>query len=187
MIPMKLWFTYLFKYNKEEKKQCKAYFKMMRAYKKKLVKFAKGFEPWEMTAELLDGLNIMINWTKDYFEQDYNVEQDKESKTNQFDKIIGSLRECCRNLNLIIEDKWYEPYFKLLKELRGKSELVETEVSKGVACAGAKSITVKYEHEETPEIRKALKLKEKECTKAKEKVELDLFVTIAKNYERWCY
>lgn len=178
-------FKYLFKYNKQEKKDYKAYCKMMKTNKKKLIKFAKEFGPWDANIEFITGIRLIAGWTQDYFTQDWNVWQDKEANENEFDKLTSSLSEIIRNADLILKDEFFDPYFALRNELLGKPEMVKT-IREESPCKGAMAITIKTPKEETPEIKKQLETKGQECVKAKERAELDLFMTLAKNYERYC-
>ena len=148
MIPIKVWFDYLFKYDKKKKKECKYYFKMYRKYKKQLKKDAKDFSPWDH-CYFIGTLSTMLHFYNDYYNQDYNVWQDKEDTRNAYSKIIKSLQECCRCVD-ILEDEYFS--------FRDTIQRLENESSEDY---------------------------DKRCLKEYKKVQLDLFTTIARNYERW--
>lgn len=148
MIPINVWFDYLFKYDSQKKKECKNYFKMYRKYKKQLKKDAKNFAPWDY-GFFMDTLSTMLYFYNDYYNQDYNVWQDKENACNQYDKLLESLKECCRCVDILQDD--YCSFRKTIQRLENEGD-------------------EDYD---------------KRCLKEYEKVQLDLFMTIARNYERW--
>ena len=105
MVSINVWFDYLFKYDKKKKKECKDYFKMYRKYKKQLKKDAKDFSPCDH-CYFIKTLSTMLHFYNDYYNQDYNVWQDKECSENQYDKLLKSLKECCRCVD-ILEDGYF--------------------------------------------------------------------------------
>lgn len=149
MIPINVWFTYLFKYDKKKKKECKDYFKMYNKYKKRLKKDAKNFSPWDYWY-FIRMMSTMLHFYNDYYNQDYNVFQCKEDNSiNQYSNILKSLKECCRCVD-ILEDEYF-PFRDTIQRLENES-------------------SEDYD---------------KRCLKEYEKVQLDLFMTIARNYESW--
>ena len=155
MLPINVWFDYLFKYDKKKKKECKDYFKMYRKYKKQLKQDAKDFSPWDH-GYFIDTLSTMLHFYNDYYNQDYNVWQCKEDTVinenftyTKYSDILKSLKECCRCVD-ILKDEYYA--------FRETIQKLDNETSEDY---------------------------DKRCLKEYEKVQLDLFMTIARNYESW--
>lgn len=174
MIPVKMWKKYL-KYTPEERKSCKKYYKMIKNYKKQLKKEAKEFVPWEPET-MISVLSVMLHYTRDYFAQDYNVWQDKSAAENNFEKTIASLNECCRcidELQNISPDDMIGHYV----EARLGTEFTTTTSDGHTMFDPSQDMT----KEETKELKAIYKQVEKD----RDRLKLDLFMTIAKNYERW--
>ena len=148
MLPIKVWFDYVFKYDKKKKKECKDYFKMYHKYKKQLKQDAKAFSPWDY-GYFIDTLSTMLYFYNDYYNQDYNVWQLKDDESNKYSDLLKSLKESCRCVD-ILQDEYYA-FRKTIQKL-------DNETSEDYA---------------------------KRCLKEYEKVQLDLFMTIARNYESW--
>lgn len=172
MIPVKLWYKYLFKYNKEQKEACKKYYKMMSYWNKELNRVTKNFRPWNSDA-LLDVLQVMLRYYKDYFVQDYNVHQSKED--TKYTRAVNSLTECCLRVEELLNEDPFEKMADYKKEIFGTPVREVHEDG---------SITLEYPNE-TAEKTKLVKDYIKSLNKEREKKKLDLFMTIAKNYEYW--
>jgi hypothetical protein len=167
----------------QERQSKRAYKKMMKAYKKKLVKAAKEYTPWDSDYSIFELLEICLNWSYDYFNQDYNVWQDKDAPCNNFGRILDSLKECCRNIKLIMEDEFDSEWHKRMNEVYGDPIIEDSTIR-----TGDKEIPVKKVSrpgKPTPEQEKELDDLMKKAVKERDKCLLDLFMTIAKNIDSW--
>ena len=169
---------------KQERQAKKAYKKMMKAYKKKLVKAAKTYTPWDSDFSIFELLEISINWSHDYFSQDYNVWMDKDAPCNNFDKILNSLKECSRNIKLIMEDEFDNAWHKRMREIYGDPVLEDATIT-GPNGKEIKTKKITRPNTPTPEEEKELDVLMKKAVKERDKCLLDLFMTIAKNIDTW--
>lgn len=174
MIPMKVWKRY-FKMSDKEKQACKKYYAMKKDYEKKVLKAAKDFRPWEPDT-LMTALSVMLHYTRDFFNQDYNVWLDKQAPENNFQQTIGSLNECCRCIDELLTTDPMDVLGHYIEARLGSGHFVEEEDGSKVWQA---------DRELTKEETKELKAISKQAAKERDKLKLDLFMTIAKNYERW--
>ena len=169
---------------KQERQAKKAYKKMMKAYKKKLVKAAKTYTPWDSDLSIFELLEVSLNWSYDYFNQDYNVWQDKDAPCNNFDKILNSLKECSRNIKLIMEDEFDAAWHKRMREVYGDPVIVDATIT-GPNGKEIKTKKFTRPNTPTPEEEKELDVLMKKAFKERNKCLLDLFMTIAKNIDTW--
>ena len=96
--------------NKSDKEVCKAckgyskavkksYYRMMRHYRKALIKKARKFQPYDY-GFFMEGLCTMLSWMEAYYDLGYNVFQAEDSRI----EIQRSLEEVCDLLDAAAED-----------------------------------------------------------------------------------
>ena len=169
---------------KQERQTKKAYKKMMKTYRKKLVKAAKTYIPWDSDISIFELLEISINWSHDYFSQDYNVWTDKDAPCNNFNNVLNSLKECSRNIKLIMEDKFDDAWHKRMREVYGDPIFEDTTIT-GPDGKKMKARKLIRPNTPTPEEKKELDVLMKQAARERSKCLLDLFMTIAKNIDTW--
>lgn len=90
----------------------KSYYRMMRYYRKKLTRSARGFQPYDW-GFFIDNLRITLEWMEAYFDLGYNVFQSEETRV----PIQQSLEEVCDLLEAAAEDtEITESYGETLEE-----------------------------------------------------------------------
>lgn len=77
----------------------KSYHRMMRHYRKALIKKAHKFQPYDY-GFFMEGLCTMLSWMEAYYDLGYNVFQAEDSRV----KIQRSLEEVCDLLDAAAED-----------------------------------------------------------------------------------
>ena len=77
----------------------KSYYRMMRHYRKALIKKARKFQPYDY-GFFMEGLCTMLSWMEAYYDLGYNVFQAEDSRI----EIQRSLEEVCDLLDAAAED-----------------------------------------------------------------------------------
>ena len=157
MIPRALWKKYIFKWDKEQRESCKKYYEQKKMWEKQLKRVAKNFKPWD-DIHFLDMINVMLHAYKAYYTQDFNVFQNTE--TEEYKKKVASLADCCQLMDELMH---FDAAHKLLE--------FEDELHRDGTLAA--------------ELQKKVRAQERQLAKEKKKLKLDLFMTIANNYENW--
>lgn len=141
----------------------KSYYRMMRHYRKALIKKARKFQPYDY-GFFMEGLCTMLAWMEAYYDLGYNVFQAEDSRI----EVQRSLEEVCDLLDAAAEDDDVD-------SPDGCVETLESWIEK------LNSNDNQRANEDAAEYRARIEAQEKKRTELYKKA----FTKIAKDFRTW--
>ena len=141
----------------------KSYYRMMRHYRKALIKKARKFQPYDY-GFFMEGLCTMLSWMEAYYDLGYNVFQTEDSRI----EIQRSLEEVCDLLDAAAEDDDVDSYDGCVETLESWIEKLNNSDNQRA-------------NEDAAEYRARIEAQEKKRTELYKKA----FAKIAEDFRMW--
>ena len=141
----------------------KSYYRMMRHYRKALIKKARKFQPYDY-GFFMEGLCTMLSWMEAYYDLGYNVFQAEDSRI----EIQRSLEEVCDLLDAAAEDDDVDSYDGCVETLESWIEKLNNNDNQRA-------------NEDAAEYRARIEAQEKKRTELYKKA----FAKIAEDFRTW--
>lgn len=141
----------------------KSYYRMMRHYRKALIKKARKFQPYDY-GFFMEGLCTMLSWMEAYYDLGYNVFQTEDSRI----EIQRSLEEVCDLLDAAAEDDDVDSYDGCVETLESWIEKLNNSDNQRA-------------NEDAAEYRARIEAQEKRRTELYKKA----FAKIAEDFRMW--
>ena len=141
----------------------KSYYRMMRHYRKALIKKARKFQPYDY-GFFMEGLCTMLSWMEAYYDLGYNVFQAEDSRI----EIQRSLEEVCDLLDAAAEDDDVDSYDGCVETLESWIEKLNNSDNQRA-------------NEDAAEYRARIEAQEKKRTELYKKA----FAKIAEDFRMW--